>query len=382
MQAAAKVRGCPPEDDIWMRLIHLLMPKPGVGSHGIFIDIGSNKGFTAARWFQLWNPEMGMSPPTLSSLLKQVSSDKQVRECGACGDCHDDKEPFTDLGLRLCGEASMKTANGNYRPRLEKAIASVCSRRLHNYRPIRVYSFDGNQVLVDAVNAAKTRFAKEGRHLDKQYLEAYVRPDAAALFESYWTVELAAFSDTYVPGATMTFIQNGELGHIVSDVVSEGDRPEANREGKTVKVPVLTVDQLVARDDIKHVDFLKIDTEGHDMTVLQGAKDTIAKRAVTVIMFEFNEFWPRSAPSSYHSALEFVIKDLLAPHDYICYLEGKNVMVRLTHCWDPAMNRLKQVSVVLHYRESIRTDDCFFTVVKRVVCTGPEPCWPSHSLSL
>lgn len=338
------MRGCPPEDDIWMRLIHLLMPKPGVKSHGVFIDIGSNKGFTAARWFQLWNPEIGLSPPTLANLLKQVSTDKQVRECGACGDCHDDKDPFTDLGLRLCGENSMKTSNGNYRPRLEKAVSAVCTRRLQNYRPIRVYSFDGNQILVDAVTAAKQKFANGGKRVDKKYLDTFVRHDIAELLETYWTIELAAFSDKYAPGATMTFIQNGELGHIVSDVVQEADRPAANQEGKAVKVPVLTVDQLVSRDDIAHVDFLKIDTEGHDMTVLEGATSTIAKRAVTVIMFEFNEFWPRTAQEPYGSALEYVVKGLLAPHDYICYLEGKNVMVRLTHCWDQALASLNQVS--------------------------------------
>jgi hypothetical protein len=45
--SVAHVRGCPPGDDVWLRMAQLAMPDAKV-----FLDIGCNKGFTAARFFR------------------------------------------------------------------------------------------------------------------------------------------------------------------------------------------------------------------------------------------------------------------------------------------------------------------------------------------
>jgi hypothetical protein len=37
------------------------------------------------------------------------------------------------------------------------------------------------------------------------------------------------------------------------------------------------------------IDFLKIDTEGHELAVLKGAKNLIAQQKIQLIQFEFNE---------------------------------------------------------------------------------------------
>lgn len=54
-------------------------------------------------------------------------------------------------------------------------------------------------------------------------------------------------------------------------------------------VRVTTVDSFVSAEAIQRVNLLKIDTEGHELKVLQGALLTLHNQMVDVIHFEFNE---------------------------------------------------------------------------------------------
>lgn len=61
---------------------------------------------------------------------------------------------------------------------------------------------------------------------------------------------------------------------------------------KSIKVTRTTVDQFCADQGIDAVDFLKIDTEGHELEVLKGAQETLARRAVPFILLEFETMLP------------------------------------------------------------------------------------------
>lgn len=52
-------------------------------------------------------------------------------------------------------------------------------------------------------------------------------------------------------------------------------------------VEVSTVDDYCKENNIEYIDMLKIDTEGHDLEVIRGAKEMIASNKVGVIQFEF-----------------------------------------------------------------------------------------------
>jgi FkbM family methyltransferase len=56
---------------------------------------------------------------------------------------------------------------------------------------------------------------------------------------------------------------------------------------KTQKVSLETIDNFVASHSIMHIDFIKIDTEGHEVDVLRGAKDVLEKGLVDYIQFEY-----------------------------------------------------------------------------------------------
>ena len=49
----------------------------------------------------------------------------------------------------------------------------------------------------------------------------------------------------------------------------------------------ITVDSYCADNNIPYIDFMKIDVEGHELKVLEGAKEMINSRAIEYIQFEF-----------------------------------------------------------------------------------------------
>ena len=58
---------------------------------------------------------------------------------------------------------------------------------------------------------------------------------------------------------------------------------------KVVEVEVKTVDSFLVEHSINHVDFMKVDTEGHDYFVLKGAEESIKSKRIKNIQFEFSE---------------------------------------------------------------------------------------------
>lgn len=55
------------------------------------------------------------------------------------------------------------------------------------------------------------------------------------------------------------------------------------------KVALTTIDTILKTQGWTELDLLKVDTEGHELAVLKGAKRLIARQAVKVIQLEFNE---------------------------------------------------------------------------------------------
>jgi FkbM family methyltransferase len=56
-------------------------------------------------------------------------------------------------------------------------------------------------------------------------------------------------------------------------------------------VPTVTLDSYAARSGVPRFALVKIDTEGHDLTVLRGARTLLAERRIAVVQFEYNVRW-------------------------------------------------------------------------------------------
>jgi FkbM family methyltransferase len=56
-----------------------------------------------------------------------------------------------------------------------------------------------------------------------------------------------------------------------------------------IELELSTIDEFCNFHSIEYIDFLKIDTEGHELAVLNGAQRMIESNKIGIIQFEFNE---------------------------------------------------------------------------------------------
>ncbi len=66
----------------------------------------------------------------------------------------------------------------------------------------------------------------------------------------------------------------------------------ARPDGKGAETITLnTVDAYCAQANIRHVDLIKIDAEGHDLMVMEGARRMLEAKAIEALQFEYNARW-------------------------------------------------------------------------------------------
>ncbi len=83
--------------------------------------------------------------------------------------------------------------------------------------------------------------------------------------------------------------QPGELPFTVCDDWSVNDSllsPAWSAPHKTVTVKVSTIDSFCAERSFDHIDWLKIDTQGYDLRVLQGAHSMLASHRIRLVSAE------------------------------------------------------------------------------------------------
>jgi len=77
------------------------------------------------------------------------------------------------------------------------------------------------------------------------------------------------------PGATRASMKKAEHKHYGITLDQEEE------------IETLTLDQFCKSNAIEHIDFCKIDVEGHEMHVLKGAENLISGNKISFIQFEF-----------------------------------------------------------------------------------------------
>lgn len=68
-------------------------------------------------------------------------------------------------------------------------------------------------------------------------------------------------------------------------------RPDGQAGLRTEEVAVTTLDQHARESGLDSVALVKIDTEGHDLAVLRGARELLAQQRIAVVQFEYNHRW-------------------------------------------------------------------------------------------
>ncbi|MGA3131730.1 MAG: FkbM family methyltransferase [Terracidiphilus sp.] len=110
----------------------------------------------------------------------------------------------------------------------------------------------------------------------------------------------------YVGAAELFFAKQGES---IASLCRQNDA-----QTKTQKVRLTTVDQFCDENGVSGIQFLKIDTEGQEMEVLQGASRMIQEGQIDFIQFEFGDTF-------LHTPYHFV--------DFWDYLSNRYVIYRI-----------------------------------------------------
>lgn len=69
------------------------------------------------------------------------------------------------------------------------------------------------------------------------------------------------------------------------------DPTSSAKANKFLEIETTTLDEFIKSKSIEHISLVKIDVEGHDFKVLQGAEKTLKEEHVDVLQFEYSHRW-------------------------------------------------------------------------------------------
>jgi FkbM family methyltransferase len=99
-------------------------------------------------------------------------------------------------------------------------------------------------------------------------------------------------------------------------IVRDASDPTRHRVGSDAageidRIPATTVDSFCAEHGIERIDYLKIDTEGHDLEVLKGARGMLSAHRVAIVEVECG----MNPGNTYHVPFE-ALNSCLEGHGY------------------------------------------------------------------
>jgi FkbM family methyltransferase len=96
------------------------------------------------------------------------------------------------------------------------------------------------------------------------------------------------FSDSEKTVKLFSYAIDGQEASLLSSI--DQRRPTQVLELETdasEEIKVVTLDGFCTQQGIDRIDFLKLDVEGHELSVLRGARGLLEKRGISMIQFEF-----------------------------------------------------------------------------------------------
>lgn len=144
---------------------------------------------------------------------------------------------------------------------------------LKNFKVNRIYSFEPSPDNFKIL-------AKKSLLLKKKFINSNIIIENVALSNSSGTNILKQFKDS--SSSTLNKINNRSLYYKRKNKIlySKHDK----NFYKKINVKIITLQSYLKKKKINRIDFLKIDTEGHEYKVILGLKKCISK--VNLIMFE------------------------------------------------------------------------------------------------
>lgn len=151
-------------------------------------------------------------------------------------------------------------------------------------------------VMADQAGEGGRIFSAEPNPLARQRLKENIELNHL----SNVTVLPRAFSNR--PGLQNLFVPvPGTANRGVASLYSEN----VNYEKEAVKVEIRTLDGEVAERGLDRLDFIKVDTEGNELKVLQGGRESL-KRFQPYLVFEYDHRAWNNSGADFEEAAEFL----------------------------------------------------------------------------
>lgn len=297
---------CP--SDSWLEAIAKCDPN----RQTVLINIGVNKGYNFANWINVFAKNTKITPLTWYHCLQKAAPevnysfiDPWTKETPMCGVCRDCRTQFSRLKFR------------------------------DTRRNLTLIGVDISPSNIELVKNA---------------------------------IKLMNVSHS-LDGITMNLILAGGsdfVGNISIDCGSSiGSEVCALDRGRRLHtIPLLTGDKIIS--DLREtlgtsseisVDIMQIDTEGHDPLVLLGLKESLIKKRIKIVIFEYHGkgFW------SLYNLSSFV--EVFDNFHYDCFFMGQNRLWKLTDCWhlNYEFHEWSNVMCIL------RSSKCFYSQISRFI---------------
>ena len=94
-------------------------------------------------------------------------------------------------------------------------------------------------------------------------------------------------------------------------IIGLTERAEPHADGRIFRAKALTLDELAADHSVRDINLLKIDVEGHELAVIEGAHRLLSKSKIDILYLEAG-FDQASSHQAYYRSIE----DALAPYGY------------------------------------------------------------------
>lgn len=121
--------------------------------------------------------------------------------------------------------------------------------------------------------------------------------------------------------------------------------PDLGEPLRKVAVPTVTLNKFCEDHKIGHVHLVKIDTEGNDFYVIDGAIELLREGRVSVIQFEYN--WRWIAGRHYLKDVFDLVQDL----DY-CVGKLTPTHIEVFEKWHPELERFFEANYVLVHKSA------------------------------
>jgi FkbM family methyltransferase len=74
-----------------------------------------------------------------------------------------------------------------------------------------------------------------------------------------------------------------------SEISSFYEKASGGNDSRKISVETITIDDFIAQNSIEAVDYAKIDVEGHELSVIKGARRSIQQGTIKAFSFEFGQ---------------------------------------------------------------------------------------------